>query len=98
MRSLLLVSALSLAACADNTPASGALTAPSGGDITRGVTQGGAQDIARFRAIVQQGEIPSLSTLDATGFLAEHALDLPPATCGVGIWLGTNPFAKCAIR
>lgn len=96
MRSLLLVSALSLAACADNTPASGALSAPSGGDITRGVTQGGAQDIARFRAIVQQGQIPALSTLDATGFLAEHALDLPPATCGESVCL--NPMLAVAPR
>ncbi len=49
---------------------------------TRGVTQGGAQDIEVFRSHVERGEIPGTETLDAVGFFAEHALDLPEADCG----------------
>src|SRR4051794_10577531 len=48
----------------------------------RGLTQGGAQDIAEFRAVVAQGDVPSLDLLDQVGFFAEHALDQPPADCG----------------
>lgn len=47
-----------------------------------GVGVGGAQDIARFRAIVADGEVPGSETLDPIGFFAEHAMDLPPADCG----------------
>ena len=43
---------------------------------SRGVTQGGAQDIGRFRAIVEDGEVPAPDTLDPVGFFAEHAVDL----------------------
>jgi Ca-activated chloride channel family protein len=49
---------------------------------SRGVGQGGAQDIGRFRAVVAQGEVPTVDLLDPVGFFAEHALDLPPADCG----------------
>lgn len=51
-------------------------------DGARGLTQGGAQDIAAFRAVVAQGDVPSLELLDQVGFFAEHALDQPPADCG----------------
>lgn len=47
-----------------------------------GVGQGGAQDIALFRSIVEAGEVPDPETLDPVGFFAEHAADLPPADCG----------------
>jgi Ca-activated chloride channel family protein len=63
---------------------------------TRGVSQGGAQDIARFREVVAQGQIPSPDTLEATGFFAEHAFDLPPATCGRVVCL--NPSLAVAPR
>ncbi len=49
---------------------------------SRGVTQGGAQDIAEFREVVEAGVVPSLDLLDEVGFFAEHALDQPPADCG----------------
>jgi len=51
-------------------------------DGARGVTQGGPLDIAEFRAVVAQGDVPSLELLDEVGFFAEHALDQPPADCG----------------
>jgi Ca-activated chloride channel family protein len=62
-------------------------TVPPPTGTARGVTQGGAQDIAHFRAIVAQGNVPAPETLDVTGFFAEHALDLPPATCGRAVCL-----------
>lgn len=49
---------------------------------SRGVVQGGAQDAARFRALVEAGQVPAPDVLDPVGFFAEHALDLPPADCG----------------
>jgi Ca-activated chloride channel family protein len=49
---------------------------------SRGVTQGGAQDIAYFRSIVERGEVPRPDTIEPVGFFAEHAVDLPEATCG----------------
>lgn len=83
-RSILL--AVALVACADSAATPGAADLPG---TTRGVNQGGAQDIARFRAIVAAGAVPTPATLDATGFLAEHAFDLPPATCGATICAST---------
>jgi Ca-activated chloride channel family protein len=91
----LIACALLASACADST-AAGSLNGASSTEVTRGVTQGGAQDIARFRAVVQQGAIPAPSTLSDTGFLAEHALDLPPATCGESVCL--NPMLAVAPR
>jgi Ca-activated chloride channel family protein len=52
---------------------------------SRGVTQGGAQDIAQFREVVEAGAVPSLDLLDQVGFFAEHALDQPPADCGAAV-------------
>ena len=46
------------------------------------VSQGGAQDFAQFRSIVESGGVPSPDVLDEVGFFAEHAMDLPPAACG----------------
>ena len=91
----LIACALLASACADST-AAGSLNGAPSTEVTRGVTQGGAQDIARFRAVVQQGAIPAPSTLSDTGFLAEHALDLPPATCGESVCL--NPMLAVAPR
>lgn len=60
-----------------------------GEDLTPGgsvnVSQGGAQDIAQFRALVNEGKVPTLDTLDPVGFFAEHAIDLPDADCGQDI-------------
>src|SRR5688500_5463670 len=73
--------------------ACGSDTAPSAreGDPvptgSRGVTMGGAQDIAHFRSIVAAGGVPGSETLDPVGFFAEHALDLPPSTCGEAVCL-----------
>jgi len=47
-----------------------------------GVSFGGAQDIGEFRGILDRGEIPGPSTLDANGFFNEHYAAPPPATCG----------------
>jgi Ca-activated chloride channel family protein len=78
MKRLVALGALcALAGCSDagsSTPA----TSPG----SRGVTQGGAQDIAYFRSIVESGEVPRPDTIEPVGFFAEHALDLPPADCG----------------
>lgn len=75
-----LACALALGACGaeDST----GLAAPPG---SRGVTQGGAQDIAYFRSIVERGEVPSPDTLEPVGFFAEHQVDLPPADCGESV-------------
>src|SRR5258706_12302633 len=55
--------------------------APNNG-VSHGVTQGGAQDFARFRQIVDGGQIPASRTLDEVGFFADAALHVPPAHCG----------------
>lgn len=62
-------------------------TDDGGGYGSHGVTQGGAQDIGRFRQILASGEVPSPETLDPVGFFNEHALDLPPADCGQDVCL-----------
>jgi Ca-activated chloride channel family protein len=54
------------------------------------VSQGGPQDFAQFRAIVESGEIPAPAILDDVGFFAEHAVDLPPAECGHDVCV--HPF------
>ena len=72
-----------------------AMVAPGGTGSTN-VSQGGAQDFALFRSIVNAGEVPSPDTLDAIGFFAEHAVDLPPADCGNDICL--HPMLAVAPR
>lgn len=65
--------------------ASGDAATPGSGTTPRGsigVGQGGAQDIALFRSIVETGDVPDPETLDPIGFFAEHAVDLPAADCG----------------
>jgi len=57
---------------------------------SRSVTQGGAQDIGHFRAIVEDGEIPRPSTIEPVGFFAEHAVDLPDADCGDSVCMHAN--------
>jgi Ca-activated chloride channel family protein len=49
---------------------------------TVNVSQGGAQDFAQFRAVVDEGKVPAPELLDPVGFFAEHAMDLPSASCG----------------
>lgn len=51
------------------------------GAPSRAVTQGGPQDIAEFRSVVERRAVPDPSLLDELGFFAEHAVDLPPADC-----------------
>lgn len=97
MRSALLaITTLLTVACASSDATLSEGGGGSNTEVTRGVTQGGAQDIARFRSIVQSGGIPAPETLDATGFLAEHAFDLPPATCGASVCV--NPMLAVAPR
>lgn len=67
--------------CADSGGAARLEESPTANG-SRGVGQGGAQDIGEFRAIVARGEVPAQETLDPLGFFAEHALDLPAADCG----------------
>lgn len=45
------------------------------------VSFGGAQDIGEFRGILDRGEIPGPSTLDANGFFNEHFNATPATTC-----------------
>jgi Ca-activated chloride channel homolog len=42
----------------------------------------GAQDFAAFRRALDEGKIPAVQTLDATGFFAEHFTTLPAPACG----------------
>jgi Ca-activated chloride channel family protein len=81
MRSLILASiSLSLAACGGSGGSpSNTSSADAGGG---GVSFGGAQDIGEFRAILDRGEIPGPSTLDANGFFNEHYNEPPVVTCG----------------
>lgn len=60
------------------------------------VAQAGAQDFALFRSIVEKGEVPAPDTLDAVGFFAEHAMELPPAECGKDICI--HPMLAVAPR
>jgi Ca-activated chloride channel family protein len=53
--------------------------APQGDDSPGNVGFGGAQDIGEFRGILDRGEIPGPTTLDANGFFNEH-FNAPPAT------------------
>lgn len=46
-----------------------------------GVSFGGAQDIGEFRSILERGEIPGPSTLDANGFFNEHYNAPPQQSC-----------------
>ena len=96
MRTLLsVVIVVALAACADT---GGEATVATGASATgsRGVTQGGPQDIALFREIVARGEVPDPDTLDPVGFFAEHAVDLPPADCGEDVCV--HPMLAVAPR
>lgn len=80
------VSLLLLAPCAALLASCGADLAgdaPPGGNVGFG----GAQDIGVFRNILENGEIPGPSTLDAAGFFAEHYVSLPPADCGQSVCL-----------
>lgn len=84
---LVLVSALSLLACEaamDSTVGGVGGGVPVG---NTGVSQAGAQDFGLFREILERGEVPAPSTLDAMGFFAEHKLDFPDATCGDDVCL-----------
>lgn len=45
------------------------------------VNIGGVQDIGLFREIIEAGDIPAPSTLDANGFFSEHYLEYPFGAC-----------------
>jgi len=59
------------------------LEAPAGTHVNFG----GSQDIGFFRGQLEAGAVPSVESLDAPGFFAEHFIDLPPAACGERICL-----------
>nr|MDQ3367357.1 VWA domain-containing protein [Myxococcota bacterium] len=73
----------SVAACGANDINGGDDTggAPSADAGAGGVGFGGAQDIGEFRSILERGEIPGPSTLDANGFFNEHFNEPPALTC-----------------
>ncbi|MBS1120788.1 MAG: Myxococcales trans domain protein [Deltaproteobacteria bacterium] len=79
MRSRLVLVLLSAAACGAQD--AGSAGGPSS-DAGAGVSFGGAQDIGEFRSILDRGEIPGPSTLDANGFFNEHFNEPPVVTCG----------------
>jgi Ca-activated chloride channel family protein len=81
-----------LAACGDDSAGANAQgpftsTTPNANNGSTGVGQSGAQDFGRFRTLVQQGEVPAPSTLDAVGFFNEHKFELPEADCGDDVCL-----------
>lgn len=84
---LALAGALCALGCGESAGGDLAREGPMG---SRTVTQGGAQDIGLFRSIVDTGGIPRPSTIDAVGFFAEHAVDLPPADCGDDVCMHAN--------
>jgi Ca-activated chloride channel family protein len=51
------------------------------------VSFGGAQDFGFFRGQLEAGQVPSMASLDAPGFFAEHHVQLPPPACGQRICL-----------
>ena len=50
--------------------------------IDRTIAPPGAQDFALFKGFLDRRELPPARSLDATGFINEHSIDLPPADCG----------------
>jgi Ca-activated chloride channel family protein len=46
------------------------------------VSFGGAQDVGFLRDQLEAGLVPSMQSLDAPGFFAEHFIELPPPSCG----------------
>jgi Ca-activated chloride channel family protein len=55
-------------------------TSPPGSFGNVGVS--GAQDFAAFRRALDEGRIPTVDSIDATGFFGEHFTTLPAPTCG----------------
>jgi Ca-activated chloride channel family protein len=51
------------------------------------VSFGGAQDFGFFRGQLESGQVPTMASLDAPGFFAEHHIELPPPACGQRICL-----------
>jgi Ca-activated chloride channel homolog len=51
------------------------------------VNIGGIQDIGLFREIIESGDIPAPTTLNANGFFSEHYLDYPFTECGDSLCL-----------
>ena len=76
---LLSLSAALAAACAAQSGGAASDGASGGGG--GGVSFGGAQDIGEFRGILDRGELPGPSTLDANGFFNEHFAPPPPVAC-----------------
>ncbi len=74
------IAGLLFSGCASETTA---VTVPT--SAPRNITQGGAQDIAQFRAVVTAGEVPERSMLNEVGFFSEHAVDFPEPDCGASI-------------
>jgi Ca-activated chloride channel family protein len=77
-----------------STGGEGGTSDTPGGSVN--VSQGGAQDISQFRALIEQGLVPTPDTLDPVGFFAEHAVDLPKADCGEDVCV--HPYLAVAPR
>ena len=50
--------------------------------VDRTIAPPGAQDFAQFKGFLDRRQIPPVNSLDATGFINEHSIALPPADCG----------------
>lgn len=67
------------AQAAPRDPAAVAATPPMG---NTNIGLGGSQDFGFYRQQVEAGEIPTVESLDAAGFFAEHHSELPEPSCG----------------
>lgn len=79
--SLLLLAGLAACGASGDVDSSGNPQTPSADAGGGGVGFGGAQDIGEFRSILDRGEIPGPSTLDANGFFNEHYNTPPQLSC-----------------
>lgn len=73
-------------ACAGGADSAGGAPADNDGG-GGGVSFGGAQDMGELRGILDRGELPGASSLDANGFFNEHFNESPPADCGTTLCL-----------
>lgn len=64
------------------SPGSASDAGSSGGGSFGSVGTGGGQDFAFFRKALAEGKVPSVDSIDAAGFFAEHYTSLPAPTCG----------------
>ena len=87
----LCVLSLSLTSCSEDAAVASRSevfsATPDQNSGSTGVSQPGAQDFGRFRAIIESGSLPTVDTFDSVGFFNEHKFELPDANCGQSICL-----------